>query len=108
MSPRCTTDAASVESVARLINNENDEFVAADSVAHNNETALKSASSTLEFRSFSEVQADVEPPPVCLAELLLCGLPGLFASTSLTCQVAVADLTLRLCFPSDNHILCVV
>lgn len=40
--------------------------------------------------------------PLFLAELLLGGLPGLCASTSLTCQVAVAHLTFRLCFPSDN------
>lgn len=48
------------------------------------------------------------PPSMFLAELLLCGLPGLLASTSLTCQVSVAHLTSRLCFPSDNQILCVV
>lgn len=48
------------------------------------------------------------PPPMFLAELLRCGLPGLLASTSLTCQVSVAHLTFRLCFPSDNQILCVV
>lgn len=47
MSPQRTTDAAFVESVAKLINNENDSFVAAYSVAHNKEMALKSWSFSL-------------------------------------------------------------
>lgn len=113
MSPQCTADAELVESVAKLINNENDEFVAAHSLAHDNEMALKSRSFSLLWSFAVPLRCRVmfsipPPPPMFLAELLLGGLPGLLASTSLTCQVSVAHLTFRLCFPSDNQILCVV
>lgn len=47
MSPQCTADAAFVESVAKLINNENDSFVAAYSGTHHDKMALKSWSFSL-------------------------------------------------------------
>lgn len=77
---------AFVESVTRLINNENDSFVPAYSTVHNNESALKSESFILVKSSFllslSRLQCSIQRCSVS-ASLLADGC------SSLGCQVCL-------------------
>lgn len=83
MPPKYTTDVAFVENTTRLINKENNLFVAAHSTVHNNESALK-------FESFILVQSSF----LLSSGRLLCGIQRCPVSGRVTQSSRVARFDL--------------